>query len=346
MIILARASAECICHSVFGVKQSRSGNFDKMYSGTNHAASNLHALLSQQQSGQAHAYPTPSTAAASTSNLHWNPAMQQWNSVPVPVTPASTVAGVRRKPKRIRTAFTGSQAVELEKEFRKTRYIERTRRIELASKLNLKERIVKIWFQNRRMKEKKDKTEGINSIYLEPSSTINISDDTVSGSDSDSDYRLPSPVVLVSDNNLRMDNASHNIQYNCNQDYGAPYSVQYNNNHNIPSTVQYHDYPTIDINAQYNDSFQQANQYDTANYQALGQHANNQHQYVNEQYSVFPCADSQYATLMPSAVPAPEIEEYGDFKDITPLLQCFGLNSRVQSNNHNEVQDTGQNAMQ
>ncbi|KAJ0008664.1 hypothetical protein NQD34_016079 [Periophthalmus magnuspinnatus] len=63
------------------------------------------------------------------------------------------------KSKRLRTSFTSEQLSRLEKEFARQQYMVGSERFLLASALQLTEAQVKVWFQNRRIKWRKQSLE-------------------------------------------------------------------------------------------------------------------------------------------------------------------------------------------
>ncbi|KAJ8718966.1 hypothetical protein PYW07_016522 [Mythimna separata] len=64
-----------------------------------------------------------------------------------------------KKRKRVRTAFTTQQIEALEKIYSSNKYVSSKERAAIANTLKISDRTVKIWFQNRRMKAKKESYE-------------------------------------------------------------------------------------------------------------------------------------------------------------------------------------------
>ncbi|OAF69542.1 hypothetical protein A3Q56_02717 [Intoshia linei] len=65
----------------------------------------------------------------------------------------------RQESKRSRTAFTDTQLYMLKNEFEISKYLSEYRRRKLSKELNLKESQIKVWFQNKRAKIKKNSKE-------------------------------------------------------------------------------------------------------------------------------------------------------------------------------------------
>ncbi|NP_001081450.1 VENT homeobox 2, gene 1 S homeolog [Xenopus laevis] len=81
------------------------------------------------------------------------------------LSPSDTSDEEGKMGRRLRTAFTSDQISTLEKTFQKHRYLGASERRKLAAKLQLSEVQIKTWFQNRRMKYKREIQDGRPDSY-------------------------------------------------------------------------------------------------------------------------------------------------------------------------------------
>lgn len=154
---------------------------------------NIHSLTVPPQLQ----HPSPIHPLVLNSGRHIHP----WDRYPGYYYPRYPVAAAPsflfqpyRKPKRIRTAFSPSQLLQLEKSFEKSHYVVGQERKDLAAELNLTETQVKVWFQNRRTKHKRVKSEegeGGNSVASPCSDDAHESDCDLS------DFEEPEEELIV-----------------------------------------------------------------------------------------------------------------------------------------------------
>uniref|UniRef100_A0A183BJ48 Homeobox domain-containing protein n=1 Tax=Globodera pallida TaxID=36090 RepID=A0A183BJ48_GLOPA len=67
-----------------------------------------------------------------------------------------SAAFCKRKKKRVRTVYSGWQLAALEAQFRVQQYLVGEQRVRFAEQLELNQTQVKVWFQNRRIRFRRD----------------------------------------------------------------------------------------------------------------------------------------------------------------------------------------------
>nr|XP_027194926.1 probable serine/threonine-protein kinase DDB_G0282963 [Dermatophagoides pteronyssinus] len=141
--------------SIGFIKSGSDTTSSYLYSNTTNSANNTNTVMN--------GYPTTINVIDEQNNdiqtqnnhHHNSKTTYEWMNKSANSNSSQSSTGKTRTKDKYRVVYTENQRIELEKEFMFSRYITIKRKAELANELSLSERQVKIWFQNRRAKDRK-----------------------------------------------------------------------------------------------------------------------------------------------------------------------------------------------
>lgn len=140
---------------------------------------------------------------------------------------------IRKKQRKTRTTFTTHQLQVLEINYIRNKYIDAELRQNLANSLNIDEKCIKVWFQNRRMKEKRESSEASSNTSSDILNTKNSQETT----EYDLSHHIYNSQYIVPDN------YTHDTNQVCMQNYNF-YSTQTVPTDNNAFHYDVNNYPT------------------------------------------------------------------------------------------------------